>query len=201
MPEQHRLDLIGGAMQQRLLEVRRAFAEGFGEGRPEVEFFDPEEYNASVSVQDNILFGRLAYGRARAAAIVGQLIDQVVEELALRDEIMGIGLNHEAGLGGTRLNNAQRQKVAIARCVLKRPDILIIDQATATLDGSTQEAVKQSLFAEFEGRGLVWVLHRADLAKEFQYTVVMNEGRVAAEGEYAELDRPGTPLNQLVMAG
>jgi ABC-type bacteriocin/lantibiotic exporter with double-glycine peptidase domain len=53
---------------------------------------------------------------------------------------------------------------------------------------------------EFAGRGLIWVVHRASLARHFQEVVVMSGGRLVAQGPLAELDKPGTHLTMLMMA-
>ena len=175
----HRLGLIDESMQQRLLRARRAFEQGFGEGSPAVEFFDPDKFNPQVSIQDNILFGRLAYGRARGAVEIGKLIREVVEKLDLRRTVMEVGLEYQVGIAGTRLSSAQRQKLAIARCMLKRPEIMIVDQATAALDGSSQSTIEGNL-ASAGDVGLIWVEGRASL--EFDHTIVLESGKVVYQG-------------------
>jgi putative ABC transport system ATP-binding protein len=194
----HRLGLIDDDLQARILDARKRFAQGFGNGAPDVEFYDSDRYSPNGSIQDNILFGRLAYGRARSAQLIGELIKEVVDKLGLVQPLMEVGLNFEVGIAGSRLSATQRQKVAIARCVLKRPDLLIVDGATAALDNATQMKIMQNLFEESRGRGLIWVLHRASLAEQFDLTVVLEDGKVAQQGKFAELNMPGTVLAELV---
>jgi putative ABC transport system ATP-binding protein len=194
----HRLGLVDDELQARILGARKQFAAGFGRGAPDVEFYDSERYSAKGSVQDNILFGRLAYGRARSSQQVGGLIQEVLEELGLVSVLMEIGLDYQVGIAGSRLSAAQRQKLAIARCVLKRPDILIVDNATAALDAATQGRIMDNLFVECADRGLIWVLHRASLAQRFDTTVVLDDGRVAQQGRFEDINRPGTLLSELV---
>lgn len=194
----HRLGMLDEEMQARILEARRMFAEGFGDGPPDVEFYDRDIYSAKGSIQDNILFGRLAYGRARSAQQVGALIVEVVDNLGLREVIMQVGLDYNVGVGASRLSSAQRQKLAIARCVLKRPDLLVVDEATAALDGATQLRILENLLGEFRGRGLIWVLHRASLAQHFDHTLVLDEGRVMQAGRFDELNTPDSPLASMV---
>ncbi len=201
IPARHRLGLLDENLQNRLLEARRLFARGFAEGRPAVEFFDPATYTRSLSIQDNILFGRLVYGRARATAVIGDLIRETVDQLGLHDDIVTVGLQAPAGVGGTRLAAGQRIKLALARAVLKRPDVLVVDRATATLDPISQRRILASVLDEFRERGLIWVLHHASLASEFDHTVVMQGGSVVAQGPFEELDRPGSPLRALLDEG
>ena len=74
------------------------------------------------------------------------------------------------------------------------------DEATAILDGQTQGRVVSTLFAEFETRTLIWVLHRASLGEEFDHTLVMDGGKVVQQGRFEELHRPGTVLHGLMAA-
>jgi ABC-type cobalamin/Fe3+-siderophores transport system ATPase subunit len=201
IPTRHRLGLVDERLQARLLEARHAFAEGLGEQKGAIEFFDRERYSPAVSTQDNILFGRLVYGKPRAASTVGKLIGEIAEKLGLRRALMQVGLDHQVGIGGSRLSPVQRQKIAIARAVLKHPDLLVIDEATAAMDGATQAKVMKALFSEFKDRGLIWVLHRASLSSEFDHTLVLDGGKVVEQGRFTDLDKPNTVLQELVLAG
>src|SRR5512147_1081610 len=190
IPARHRLGLglLDESLERRLLQARRAFAEGLPpELRHAVAFFDPEAYNPAASVQDNILFGKLVYGRQRAQREVGALIARVVEELGLRREIVDLGLDFEAGIGGSRLSAAQRQRLGLARALIKRPDLLIIDHATAALDVAGQAAILTKLLREPIGAGLVWVLSNMEQAEHFDRIVVMEGGRVLAQGNAREV--------------
>ena len=201
IPARHALGMIDEPMQARLLEARAAFAEGLPEEHADaIEFFDRDSYNAAASLQDNILFGKLAYGQAKASSRIGALISEIIDELALRDTVVKAGFDFQVGIGGTRLSAAQRQKLAIARCVLKRPDVLILSEATAPLDGATQTKITTNLLTEFESRALIWVLHRPSLASQFDRVLVMRGGRVVEQGNFAELDQPDTHFKELIAA-
>ena len=73
---------------------------------------------------------------------------------------------------------AQRQRAAIARALLKQPDLLILNEATAALDGQSQARVSEGLRQEMAGRGLIWVLHRASMARNFDHILVMSGGKL-----------------------
>ena len=111
-----------------------------------------------------------------------------------------VGLDFEVGIAGGRLSSAQRQKLAIARAVLKRPDVLIISEATATLDGATQNKIMANLLEEFKGRALIWALHRPSAASQFDRVIVLRAGRIVEQGEFGELDRPDSHLTELIAA-
>jgi putative ABC transport system ATP-binding protein len=196
----HRLDVLDERIQHRLLEARAAFRSNLPEeARGQIEFFDAERYNAAASLQDNILFGKIAYGEADAPLRVPAVLAEVLEALSLRATVIDVGLDYQVGSGGSRLSLAQRQRAAIARALLKRPDLLILNEATSALDGQAQAKVTQGLQQEMAGRGLIWVLHRASLARNFDRVLVMSGGKLQEQGRVAELDGKES-LTALLMA-
>jgi putative ABC transport system ATP-binding protein len=201
IPARHRLDVLDDTMQNRLLEARRVFrADLPAEARSQIEFFDAEHYNAAASVQDNILFGKIAYGEADAPVRVPSVVAEVVDQLSLRQTIIEVGLDYNVGTGGSRLSFAERQKAGIAREVLKRPDLLILNEATSGLDGQSQPRVTNGLKDEFAGRGIIWVLHRANLAKNFDRVLVLSNGKLEEQGTPSELDGNGSLMSLLIAA-
>jgi ABC-type multidrug transport system fused ATPase/permease subunit len=202
IPARHRIDGIDAEIQAALLRAREVFAADLpADLRDAVAFFDPATYTASANIMDNILLGKIAYGQAQAAEKVGRLIGEVIDALGLREVIIEVGLGFEAGIGGSRLSGAQRQKLAIARAVIKRPDLILLSEATATLDSAAQAAIMERLLEEFADRGLIWSLHRAAHAERFDRILVMKNGRIVEQGSFAELDRDGTEFKRLLSAG
>ena len=199
-PSRHRLGLIDDAMQVRLLEVRHAFARSLPEDlKGAISFFDRAEYNSALSLQDNILFGKVAWGVAGSQTKVGDLMADVIDGLDLRPLVIELGLETEVGIGGARLTPAQRQKTAIARAVLKRPTIMVLSEATAVLDGASQATVMNNLREEFRARTLIWVVHRPSDAARFDQVLVMKFGKLAERGTFEELmERDNSVLGNLV---
>lgn len=183
IPARHRLGLIDEAMTRRLVQARHAFADGLPEElRYSVAFFDPDAYNPVASVQDNILFGKLVYGRQQAQREIGALMSEVLEELDLRREIVGLGVDFDVGIGGSRLSPGQRQKLGIARALIKRPDLLILDHATAGLDAAARETILGKLLQLSTDAGLVWVTGDVDDVRQFDVVIMMDGGRVSELG-------------------
>jgi putative ABC transport system ATP-binding protein len=188
----HRLGLIDAAMEDRLLEARRAFAANLPANlRAAVEFYDFGKYNSAATLQDNILFGRLVYGQAQAETRVGTLISEVLAELQLRDSVIEVGLEYNVGVAGRRLAATQRQKLGIARGLIKRPQFLVVNEAVAVFDGRTQDRIRDNILAAAKGRGVVWIANRPSQAEPFEQIVVMQAGRVAAQGTPKELAARG----------
>jgi ABC-type multidrug transport system fused ATPase/permease subunit len=128
------------------------------------------------------------------------VVAEVVDQLSLRQTIIEVGLDYNVGTAGSRLSFAERQKAGIAREVLKRPDLLILNEATSALDGQSQSRVTKGLKDEFAGRGIVWVLHRANLAKNFDRVLVLSNGKLEEQGNPSELDRSGSLMSLLIAA-
>jgi ABC-type multidrug transport system fused ATPase/permease subunit len=197
----HRLGLIDEPFEARILEARRQFAQNLPqELQGAIEFFDPAKFMGAASLQDNILFGKIVTGQAEGAARIGRLIREILEELDLRPLMVKIGLDYQVGTGGARLLAADRQKIAIGRAILKRPVVLVLDQAAAVLDPATQNRLLASVL-QYRGQGAVyWVLNRVDLAERFGQVLIMEKGRLVERGKFADLKGSDGPLNKLLAA-
>jgi len=186
----HRLGLIDEGFEARVVEARHHFARHLpGEMRGAVEFFDPARYNGAASLQDNILFGKIVTGQAGAVQRITTLMRELLDELGLRPLVVRNGLGYHVGVGGARLASADRQKVALVRALLKRPALLVLDHAGALLDPASQGRVVDGVLAERRGQGVVWALSREEYAERFDSVLVMERGRLAEHGKFAELKR------------
>ncbi len=198
----HRLGLIDEALEVRILEARRQFAEHLpADMRGAIEFFDPGKFIGAASLQDNILFGKIVTGQAEGGVRIGRLLRQVLDELDMRPLVVKIGLGFQVGTGGARLPAADRQKVAVGRAILKRPALVILDNAAAVLDPSAQNRLLASVLESRGQRGVYWVLNRVELAEKFDQVIVMDRGKLVERGKFADLKVSGGALSKLMDAG
>jgi putative ABC transport system ATP-binding protein len=197
----HRLGLIDDDIEARLLTARRAFRENLPRHLVDaVEFYDPARYNAAASVQDNILFGRLVYGQAQAAQKVGAVLSEVIETLGLKPRVIAVGLGYNVGAAGKKLSITQRQKVGLIRALLKRPQLVILNNTVSAFDEPSQRRLIGRVRADLKDAALICVTNMPGLARTFDRVAVMQDGRIAEIGKPAELDRPESRFRALAEA-
>jgi putative ABC transport system ATP-binding protein len=188
IPARHRLGLIGEDMREKLLQARKIFAAELPvDLKSAIESYSILHYNAAASLQDNVLFGKIAYGQADAVNRVGAAMAEIIRAEGLRPAVFKTGLDFETGIGGARLSATQRQKLAIAHTLLRRPDILIFNEATAALDSGSQSRVMAAVMQEIGERTLIWTLQRASLASQFDRAIVIKSGQIVEDGAFADL--------------
>ncbi|MDY0871763.1 ABC transporter ATP-binding protein [Dongia rigui] len=197
----HRLGLIDDALEGKLLKARQLFRELLPKAQAEaIEFYGPDRYNAAATVQDNILFGRLVYGQAQAAQKIGAVLSEVIDSLDLRPQVIAVGLTFNVGAAGKKLSFAQRQKAGLIRALLKRPQLVILNNTLSAFDEASQRRLLVGIRADLKGAALVFITHTAALARSFDRIVVMQNARIVETGKPADLDRANSKFQALLGA-
>jgi putative ABC transport system ATP-binding protein len=179
---QHRLGLLDEVLSGRIVEARQVLREEIPDGA--VDFYDPDSYNGVASLEDNILFGRVAYGIADGPERVRRLIETMLAERGMQDVVFRAGLSFMVGSAGKRLTQVQRQKLAVARCLLKKPDVAILNRSLGALDAKSQRSILEAIttLAETERMGLFCVLTSPGSASLFDRVVVFEDGGIVEDG-------------------
>ena len=171
-------DVSSGAVRIDGADVREV---DLGSLRDAIAVVDDDPFLFSASVHDNIAYARpeasreeveLAAQRAQAAAFIEALPD---------------GYDTRVGERGLTLSGGQRQRIAIARALLADPRILVLDDATSSVDASTEQAIKQALREVMAGRTTFVIAHRLSTIALADEIVVLEDGRISARGTHAEL--------------
>jgi ABC-type transport system involved in Fe-S cluster assembly fused permease/ATPase subunit len=141
--------------------------------------------------QDTVLFNEsisynIAYGRDGASR---EEVEKAARGAAIDGFIAALPKGYESMVGerGLKLSGGEKQRVAIARTLLKDPPILILDEATSALDSRTEEAIQATLDAAARGRTTIVIAHRLSTVVGADQIVVLDDGKVAERGTHAEL--------------
>ncbi len=133
------------------------------------------------SVRNNIAYGREQEPLARIVEVArAAQADEFVRQLPQ-------GYDTLLGERGTRLSAGQRQRIAIARALLKDAPILILDEATSALDAESEDRVRQALDVLIRGRTSIVIAHRLGTIRRADRIVVLADGRIVEQGAHAEL--------------
>ncbi|MCP3056938.1 ABC transporter transmembrane domain-containing protein [Aurantimonas marianensis] len=180
----HRMGLLDEDLKAVILRGRDRFREGLDPDLAQaVSLHSPDSVNHAASFQDNVLFGRVVDRYAEASARINEVLLETLRETGLSDVVFEIGLDFDMGSGAKRLSSGQQQKLALARALLKRADLLVLNRPISTLDGDSQRATIERVLASREALGaerqtIFWVLSHAEHAELFDRTVEFRDGRM-----------------------
>jgi len=140
-----------------------------------------ETYLFHASVADNLRFAKPDATDAElvAAAKVAQIHDHL---MSLPD-----GYDTVVGERGYRFSGGEKQRLAIARAVLRDPPVLVLDEATSALDTQTEQAVQEAIDAASQGRTTITIAHRLSTVRDADEIIVLDHGEIAERGTHAEL--------------
>ena len=144
------------------------------------------------TVRDNLTFGI-------KEAVSDKELFKALHDVLLEDFVrgMGSGLDTEIGDRGVRLSGGQRQRLALARALLRDPEILILDEATSALDSVVELRVARAIQQRSTGRTLIVIAHRLSTIREADQILVLDGGRLVESGKWEELLEAGGQFTKL----
>lgn len=170
-PTQGRIELDG-------VDLRKIKLDDF---RRQVGVVLQESYLFPGSIKDNIAYGRPDATKAE--------VMQAAKAANAHDFIVGFpdGYDTYVGERGQRLSGGERQRIAIARAILHNPKVLILDEATASVDTETERMIQEALERLVENRTVFAIAHRLSTLRNADRLVVIQEGKIAEIGTHDEL--------------
>lgn len=150
--------------------------------RGRIAYVSQESPVMSGTIRDNLTYGL-------EGAVSDFAVDEAVRQANLTEFVASLpqGLETQAGERGVLLSGGQRQRLAIARAILRDPDILLLDEATAHLDSASEELVQQALDLLMRGRTTLVIAHRLSTVRGADKLIVIEGGRATGQGTHEEL--------------
>jgi len=137
------------------------------------------------TVRENILFGLSSTDKKISPAVLEKvLIDASLSEFV---EKLPAGLDTMIGEGGIKVSGGERQRIGIARALIKNPKILIFDEATSALDSHNEKLIHDSINRSSEGRTTIIVAHRLSTVIDADIIFVVDDGKIVGEGTHDTL--------------
>jgi subfamily B ATP-binding cassette protein MsbA len=171
-------DVSTGAVRVDGHDVRDVALESL---RSQIGMVMQETFLFNLTVRQNISYGRAGATQAE--------IEAAAKAANAHDFIMELDEGYDALIGerGVRLSGGQRQRIAIARAILVDPRILILDEATSSVDNRTDYLIRRALDELMQGRTTIVIAHRLSTVQRAHQILVMEKGRITARGTHAEL--------------
>lgn len=160
-----------------------------GNVEQKIELFDR-------SIRDNILFGIPASESMDEDRLMKAVKDASLDEFILK--LKDHGLDTMIGEGGIKVSGGERQRIGIARALIKNPKILVFDEATSALDSINEKLIHDAINRSAEGRTTIIIAHRLSTVMDADIIFVVSEGKIVDSGSHKELEARSEEYQKLI---
>jgi putative ABC transport system ATP-binding protein len=199
----HRFGLLNSQLMAKIVDARARFHKDMPDDlKAVIERYDPERFISSATLLDNVLFGRIGFTQADGSDRIRSILRDLFDRLGLFESVLSIGMDFDVGSGGKRLTNVQRQKLNVARALLKRADYVIFNRPLPALDQRVQDHITHNIMEDLHEEGhapaIIWVLSNTALANLFDRVIVFDKGTLVEDGTHATLLEKNGIFKELV---
>ena len=178
-------DITGGQLLIDGIEINKYDIEYL---RNNIGYVQQEPVLFNKTIRDNIIFGREEY--LSSIGNIDELIQNACDESYSSEFINNLveGLDYIVGLKGSKLSGGQKQRIAIARAIISKPKILILDEATSSLDNKSEKEVQSALDSiSLKNITTIIIAHRLSTIKNADLIYIMKNGKIIEQGNHEEL--------------
>ena len=158
-----------------------------------IAYVPQKTYIFSGTIKWNILYGS-------SKKIKEKEIIEAAKKANIYNEIKNKpgGFNGKVAENGGNLSGGQKQRIALARLILKSPDLLIFDEGTSALDNTNEIIIQKNLEKIFSNKTMITIAHRLTTLKNSDRILVFDKGKIAQEGKFGELERKKGPFKEFL---
>lgn len=199
----YRFGLLTDEIRAKIVDARHRFHAGLPPRlKPLISRYAIDEFQSSTSLLDNIAFGKISRTHADAHARILGLIQALAREKGVYGELLAVGLDYDLGPGGKRLTLLQRQKLNVARAIIRRADYCILNQPLPGLNPRLQTQLVQNVISFLRSGDnectIIWVLSNPRLCTLFERVVVFDNGEIGENSAYGDLINENRAVSELV---
>ncbi|MBL0373648.1 ATP-binding cassette domain-containing protein [Rhizobium sp. KVB221] len=199
----HRFGLLTDELMAKIVAVRQEFHEGLPADLSDaIERYDPERYMTAATLLDNVLLGKISHKHPDGSERIRSIIRKLLFSLGLYESVLSIGLEFNVGAGGRRLTSVQRQKLNLARAIIRRSALYVFNRPLASLDLRIQDQILRNVLEllrkNVDAPTILWVLSNSSMSELFDRVVVFDKGKLVEDGTHAALIESNGIFRELV---
>jgi ABC-type multidrug transport system fused ATPase/permease subunit len=187
-----------GDFSDRILQARKMLMEREPGVRERWARLESPGVIGALTIRENLLRARCDPRRRDALEQTDTAIAAVLEEQQQMGQTLLQGLECRAGEDGNLLSGGQKQKLAIARVLMKNPRVLLLDEATSAMDEISQRQIVDLIRSHFAGKTVLSISHRFSTIMDFDRVLMLDRGRLVESGPFEELAVKGRMLPQML---
>lgn len=172
---------------EKLLNCRRKLLKNGLGASLSVTRFDSNKITRHIPLKEYLINGKINSSRTDARKKITSLIEREYTRISYEKLLILLGLESPAGYSGHNLSEGMAMKVVIGRILLKQADFLLLDEATAALDESSQANIVDLIENDYQDKTIVTITHRLSTIRTFDKIYVFEQGEIVQQGSYDEL--------------
>ncbi|MEM7194582.1 MAG: ABC transporter transmembrane domain-containing protein [Pseudomonadota bacterium] len=201
IPQKHQFGFINDQIAEKLLQARHEFKITLpDELREKIIRFDADAYHPRLTVQDNLLFGRVVNDQPACEKAIAQIIQEVLEETGIKEDVMMLLTESQVGIGGSRLPTGARHRISTGRLLMKQPDIIIFHDALSPFDEADKQRLRSNMKQVMPEATVIWIDREMPSYADFDqlYRFSTSGKLIDAREPAATTEKPGMENESLI---